>query len=88
MTGVQTCALPISGASPLWCYVVGGEIEFSVAVEDGVIRLYVMDTDEEVVLADTDALTNWLQTYKAHALQDAPGRPDGRTRAKRFFEWN
>jgi len=32
------------GASPVWCYVVGGQIEFSVAVEDGVIRLYVMDT--------------------------------------------
>jgi hypothetical protein len=76
------------GASPVWCYVVGGEIEFSVAVEDGMIRLYMMDTDQEVVLADRGELTTWLQTYKAHALQDAPARPDGTIRVKRFFEWN
>jgi hypothetical protein len=76
------------GASPVWCYVVGGEIEFSVAVEDGVIRLYMMDTDQEVVFAGADQLTAWLQTYKAHALQDVPARADGTTRAKRFFEWN
>jgi hypothetical protein len=76
------------GASPVWCYVVGGEIEFSVAVEDGVIRLYVMDTDQEVVLAGTDELITWLKTYKAHALQDAPHRPNGKPRVKRFFEWN
>ncbi len=76
------------GASPVWCYVVGGEIEFSVAVENGVIRLYVMDTDEEVVLAGTDELTAWLRTHKAHALQDPPRQPGGKTRVKRFFEWN
>jgi hypothetical protein len=76
------------GASPVWCYVVGGEIEFSVAVEDGVIRLYVMDTDQEVLLADRDELTTWMQTYKAHALQEAPTQPDGSKRVKRFFEWN
>jgi hypothetical protein len=75
------------GASPVWCYVVAGQIEFSVAVEDGVIRLYVMDTDQEVVLADADELTAWLQIHKAHALQEAPVRPDGKTRVKRFFEW-
>jgi hypothetical protein len=76
------------GASPVWCYIVGGEIEFSVAVEDGIVRLYVMDTDQEVVLADADQLVTWLRAHKAHALQDAPERADGRTRAKRFFEWN
>ena len=76
------------GASPVWCYVVGGEIEFSVAVEDGLIRLYVMDTDQEVILADRDELTAWMQTHKAHALQDAPKGPDGSKRVKRFFEWN
>ena len=76
------------GASPVWCYVVGGQIEFSVAVEDGVIRLYVMDTDHEVVFADADELTRWLQTHKAHALQEVPVRPDGKARVKRFFEWN
>jgi len=76
------------GASPVWCFVVEGQIEFSVAVEDGVIRVYVMETDQEVVLADAVELTAWLQTHKAHALQDVPARPDGKTRVKRFFEWS
>ena len=75
------------GASPLWCYVVDGEIEFSVAVEGKVIRLYVMDTDQEVVFDDADELTTWMRAYKAHALQTASARPDGKTRVKRFFEW-
>ena len=76
------------GAAPVWCYVDGGEIECSVAVEEGVVRLYVMDTDREVVLADADELKAWLRANKAHALEDAPQRPDGKTRVKRFFEWS
>jgi hypothetical protein len=75
------------GATPLWCFVVEGKVEFSVAAEGGSIRLYVMDTDQEFVFEDVDALTVWLRTYRSAALQDAAARPDGKTRVKKFFEW-
>jgi len=75
------------GASPLWCFVVDGRIEFSVAAEEGAIRLYVMDTDEEVVFAGVDELTAWLRASRADALQEAAAHPGGKTRVKKFFEW-
>jgi hypothetical protein len=76
------------GASPLWCFVVDGKIEFSVAAEGGDVHLYVMDTDQEIVFADLDELTAWLRTYRSDALQEATARPDTGTRAKKkFFEW-
>jgi hypothetical protein len=75
------------GASPLWCFVVDGHVEFSVTAEGGAIRLYVMDSDQEMVFADADALVAWLRSYRSDALQEAPGRPDGKRRVKRFFEW-
>jgi len=76
------------GASPLWCFVVDGAIEFSATVEDGSIRLYVMDTDQEIVFVDADALSAWLQAHRPDALQEAPPRPDTRTRFRRIFEWS
>ncbi|HXZ61115.1 MAG TPA: hypothetical protein VEG62_00135 [Acidimicrobiales bacterium] len=75
------------GASPLWCFVVDGEIQFSVTAEEDLIRLYVMATDEEVVLRGVDELTAWLQAHRADALQAAPPRQDRRSRFKSLFEW-
>ena len=75
------------GASPLWCFVVDGRIEFSVAAEEGAIRLYVMDTDEEVVFAGVDELTAWLRASRSDALREAAAHPGGKTRVKKFFEW-
>lgn len=75
------------GATPLWCFVVNGKVEFSVAAEAGAVRLYMMDTDQEVVFADVDGLAAWLRTYRSDALQQGAPRPDGRKRAKKFFEW-
>ena len=37
------------GATPLWCFVVGGKIEFSVTADGDAIHLYVMETDKEIV---------------------------------------
>ena len=39
-----------TGAAPLWCFVFNGKIEYSVTVDRGTIHLYVMDTDQEIVL--------------------------------------
>lgn len=76
------------GATPLWCFVENGEIEFSVTVDGRLLRLYVMENDQEVVFPDRNGLTVWLLSNRAHALQDRPVRPDGKTRVKRLFEWN
>ena len=76
------------GATPLWCFVADGRVEFSVTAEGGSFRLYVMDTDQEIVFEDVDELRAWLWANRAEALQDAPTRPDGKTRVKKFFEWS
>ena len=56
------------GATPLWCFVYNGRIEFSVTVEAESIRLYVMDTDQEIVFDDTEGLLAWLRENRAEAL--------------------
>ena len=77
------------GASPLWCFVFGGKIEFSVTVEGGSIHLYVMETDEEIVFKDADELTTWLRTHRAEALQEPASRsPAGKSRFRKLFEWS
>ncbi len=76
------------GAAPLWCFVVDGVIEFSVTLEDGAIRLYVMDTDDEIAFADSHALTAWLTEHRADALADPPARPDAKTRTQSPFRWS
>jgi len=76
------------GAAPLWCFVAGGEVEFSVTVEDGSIRLYVMATDEEIEFEHTDELEAWMHAHRADALGERPRRPQGKERFRRFFEWS
>lgn len=76
------------GAPPLWCFVVEGEIEFSVTVVDGSIRLYVMATDGEVEFSDVDELTSWIRLHRAEALQEAPPRPGRKARFRSYFEWS
>jgi len=75
------------GASPSWCFVAGGEVEFSVTADGGLIRLYVMATDEEMQFADCGALSAWLQANRAEAMQGAPPRQDRASRFKNIFEW-
>ncbi len=76
------------GATPLWCFVSEGEIEFSVTVDGPRIRLYVMDSDEELEFADTNELAAWMRDHRAHALREAPPRPTGKARFRRFVEWS
>ena len=56
------------GASPVWCFVAKGEIEFSVSVDDGALHLYVMATDQEFVLQSADDLSTWLEATSARRL--------------------
>lgn len=77
------------GATPLWCFVDNGRIVYSVTAEGGVIRLYIMESDQEAAFRDVDGLTAWLQEHRPEAMQDVPVRPDGKKKkAKKFFEWD
>lgn len=76
------------GATPLWCFVAGGKIEYSVTAEDAAIRLYVMETDQEIVFKDAGQLTTWLQTNRPEALQEPASRPSGTSRLRKLFEWS
>jgi hypothetical protein len=76
------------GAGPLWCFVVNGKIEFSVTVEGGSIHLYVMDTDQELVFRDADALMAWFRVNRAEAAQEPAPRVPLKSRGRRFMEWS
>lgn len=75
------------GASPLWCYVSGGEVEFSATAEKGAIRLYVMATDQELVFRNGDELADWLRVHREEALQERRARAGGKSRFRELFEW-
>ena len=75
------------GASPLWCFLSDGKIEFSVSVDGPAIVLYVMDTDEEMKFPSRDALVAWLGEHRPESMLDAPPRAKGNKRFRRFFEW-
>jgi hypothetical protein len=75
------------GATPLWCFVANGRVVYSVTAEGGVIRLYIMESDEEVAFRDVNGLTAFLQEHRPEAMQDAPDHPKGKKRSKKFFEW-
>jgi hypothetical protein len=76
------------GATPLWCFVFAGKIEFSVTVDSGSIRLYVMDTDQELVFPDEAGLTTWLRENRVEALQDPVARPSRKSRFRKMTEWS
>jgi hypothetical protein len=88
------------GTTPLWCFVANGKIEFSVTVEAeadtgssadaGSLHLYVMETDQEIIFKDADALMAWLRANRAEAAldQEQPGQgPKRKSRFRRITEW-
>ncbi len=76
------------GATPVWCFVLGGKIEFSVTADAGSIHLYVMETDQEIEFEDADGLMAWLRTNRAEAVQEPASRlPSGKSRLRKLFEW-
>jgi hypothetical protein len=75
------------GAAPLWCFVFNGKIEFSVTAEPQCVRLYVMDTDQEIVFEDGDALMAWLRANRAEAVLEPTQRAERKSRFRRLTEW-
>ena len=75
------------GATPLWCFLSEGKVEFSATADGPAIVLYVMDTDEEITFAGRDALEAWLGEHRPDAVRPAPPRDKGRKRFRKFFEW-
>lgn len=77
------------GATPVWCFVFAGKIEFSVTADAGSIVLYVMETDREIAFKDADELMAWLRSNRAVALQEPASRPPGsKSRLRKLFEWS
>ena len=54
-------------------FVFNGKIEYSVTVEDG-IRLYVMETDQEIVFDNAEGLMSWLRANRAEAALEPEPR--------------
>jgi hypothetical protein len=76
------------GASPLWCFVSDGKIEFSVSVEGSELVLYDMETDRDTRFADRETLEAWLREHRPDTLQEAPPQLERKAKVRKFFEWN
>ena len=76
------------GATPLWCFVFGGKIEFSVTADSDSIRLYLMETDQEIAFKDADGLSAWLRSNRAEALLEPETRGPRKSRFRKFTEWS
>jgi hypothetical protein len=75
------------GATPLWCFLSEGKVEFSVSVDGPAIVLYVMDTDEEMTFPSRDAFVAWLQEHRPETMRQVPPRAKEKNRFRKFFEW-
>ncbi len=76
------------GASPVWCFVVNGEIELSASADNDGLHLYVMATDQEFVMPTTEDLTAWLKAHRPESLSERQVTPSGKARMKGLFEWS
>jgi hypothetical protein len=77
------------GATPLWCFVFNGKIEFSVTADGDGVRLYVMETDQEIIFDNGDGLMAWLRENRAEAvLEPAAPRAPGKSRFRKFTDWS
>ena len=75
------------GATPLWCFVFNGKIEFSVTVDGNSVRLYVMETDQEIVFPDADGLMAWLRDNRAEAILEPELPGQKKSRFRKITEW-
>jgi hypothetical protein len=54
------------GADPSYCFSPEHEVELSVSVRDGRIRIYIPRSDEELVIDDTPSLAAWIDDNEVH----------------------
>lgn len=80
--------MPTPGAPPAWCFEPRGNVELSVTVDGGSIRLHQLDTDEDVTFASTPAMVEWLQEERPGALLEPKGRLADRLKRDRLFRWD
>ncbi len=81
-------ATPSPGAPPVWCFGPASEVELTVTVERDAIRLYVVQTDEDVDLESVSDLVAWLTVHKTGSLADrVPGLLDKLKNGK-LFTWD
>ena len=66
----------------------GGKVEYSVTADNDSIRLYVMESDEEIVFKDADELTTWLRTHRPEALREQASPSPRKSRFRKLFEWS
>jgi hypothetical protein len=76
------------GSTPLWCFVFNGKIEYSVTADRSAVRLYVMETDQEIVFDNGDGLMAWLRANRVEAVQDPASRSERKSRFRKFTEWS
>jgi hypothetical protein len=75
------------GTTPLWCFVFNGRIEFSVTVDGDSVRLYVMETDQEIVFEDAEGLMAWLRENRAEAMLEPEPPGKKKSRLRRITQW-
>jgi hypothetical protein len=76
------------GATPLWCFLSDGKVEFSATADGTAIVLYVMDTDEEIRFPSREAFVAWLQEHRPDSVRQAPPTVKEKKRVRKFFEWD
>lgn len=75
------------GAPPVWSFGVEGESDLTVTVDKGSICIYDMESDQEVRLASTDELVDWLNERRPGSLQPQRGRAVDKMKRANFFKW-
>jgi hypothetical protein len=75
------------GMTPLWAFVYNGKIEYSVTADGASIRLYVMETDQEIVFDDADGLLSWLRSNRAEAAQEAETGKSRKSIFRKITQW-
>lgn len=71
----------------MWAFVYNGKIEYSVTADAGTLRLYVMETDQEIVFDDADVLLSWLRSNRPEAAQESEAGKPRKSIFRRVTEW-
>jgi hypothetical protein len=75
------------GSTPLWAFVYNGKIEYSVTGDAGTIRLYVMETDQEISFDNGDALMSWLRSNRAEAARESESGKPRKSIFRKVTQW-
>jgi len=71
----------------LWAFVYNGKIEYSVTADGGTIRLYVMETDQEISFDNADMFMSWLRSNRPEAAQESEAGKPRKSIFRRVTEW-